>query len=98
MGLIKKWNKVNDLTIDEKQNITKQQMRSMIVQLFEQMKLTYIKGSKLVYNNPLGLSKEQVIAGFGDDAMELIRLSMLLKDCLNVAVPGTVPDDGNPYT
>lgn len=97
MPLIKKWNKSGDLSLEEKQAITKQQMRSMIVQLFEQMKLTYIKGSKLVYDNPLGLTKEQVIQGFGADGLELIRLSMLLKDCLNVAVPHTIPDDGNPY-
>ncbi len=97
MGLINKWNKAKNLTLEEKQAITKQQMRAMIVQLFEQMKLTHLKGSKLVYENPLGLTKEEVLQGFGEDALELIRLSTLLKDCLNLAVPNTIPDDGDPY-
>jgi hypothetical protein len=97
MGLIRKWNKIKELSVQEKQAITKQQMRALIVQLFDQMKFTYNKGVKLVGSNPYGLTKEQVLQGFGEDAMGIIRLSVLLKDCMNIAVPGTVPDDGDPY-
>lgn len=95
-GWIKKWTKARELTTAEKQDITTQQMERMISELFHQMKLVYISGQKQVYNNPLGLTPEEVIVGFGDRAPELVRLATLLKDCLNIAVPGTI-QDGDEY-
>lgn len=98
MGLIRKEKHPKKMTVAEKQAITKRQMERIINGLFAQMLLVFQKGQKLVYQNPYGLTKEQVFEGFGADAMELIRLATLLKDCLNLAAPGTIPDDGDPYS
>jgi hypothetical protein len=93
---IRKFTGQRQLTLQEKQDITTQQMERMISELFQNMKLVYINGQKQVYNNPLGLTPEQVMAGFGDRAPELFRLAILLKDCLNIAVPGTI-EEGDEY-
>jgi hypothetical protein len=95
-GWIRKFTGQRQLTLQEKQDITTQQMERMISELFQNMKLVYINGQKQVYNNPLGLTPEQVMAGFGDRAPELFRLAILLKDCLNIAVPGTI-EEGDEY-
>jgi hypothetical protein len=96
-GWIKKWTRLRELTVEEKQEITTQQMERMITDLFHQMKLVYLNGQKQVYRNPLGLTREQVIVGFGAGATELIRLATLLKDCLNIASPGTIADGPDEY-
>jgi hypothetical protein len=96
-GWIKKWTRLRELTVAEKQQITSDQMERMVSELFHQMKLVYLNGQKQVYNNPLGLTPEQVIAGFGTRAPELIRLATLLKDCLNIAEPGTIEDNPDEY-
>ncbi len=96
-GWIKKWTRLRELTVAEKQDITTTQMERMVSELFHQMKLVYLNGQKQVYNNPLGLSKEEVLAGFGARAVELVRLAMLLKDCLNIAEPGTIQDGADEY-
>lgn len=96
-GWIKKWTRLREISVPEKQEITTQQMERMVSELFHNMKLVYLNGQKQVYNNPLGLTKEQVVAGFGSRAPELIRLAALLKDCLNIAVPGTIEEGPDEY-
>lgn len=96
-GWIKKWTRLRELSVAEKQEITTQQMERMVSELFHQMKLVYLNGQKQVFNNPLGLTREQVLQGFGTRAPELVRLAMLLKDCLNIASPGTIPDGPDEY-
>lgn len=96
MSLITKWNDPKSLKKVEKQALTKQQLIRIISDLFDQMLTVYTTGKKLVYVNPLGLTKDEVIEGFGEDAMELFRLATLLKDAINIAAPGTLPED-NPY-
>lgn len=95
-GWIRKFTGQKQLTTQEKQEITAQQIERMISELFQNMKVVYVNGQKQIYNNPLGLTPEEVIAGFGERAPELFRLAMLLKDCLNIAVPGTI-EEGDEY-
>ena len=97
MRWIKKWTRLRELSIAEKQEITTQQMGRMISDLFHQMKVVYLNGQKQVYRNPLGLTKEEVFEGFGADGPELVRLATLLKDCLNIASPGTITDGPDEY-
>jgi hypothetical protein len=98
MGLIDyiKNRKNKQLTLEEKQELTRTQLRQMIGGLFDRMKRVYKDGQRLVYKNPYGLTNEEVVMGLGDDREELIRLAVLLKDVLNIAVPGTVKD-GDEY-
>ena len=98
MGLIRKEKHPKKMKIAEKQAMTKRQLERIVNDLFAQMLLVYQKGQKLVYQNPYGLTPEQVLAGFGSDAVELVRLATLVKDCLNLAAPGTIPDNGDPCT
>jgi hypothetical protein len=63
---------------------------------YTEMKIAYEKGMKLIKDNP-ELSPKLVIDCLDEDAFEIVRLLMLLKDAVNVAAPGTIPDDGNPY-
>jgi hypothetical protein len=80
-------------TKEDFQAQTKALLQVSINRLFAQMKTTYLQGKRLVENNPR-LTKQDVLDGLGADATELVRLASLLKDCLNLAVPGTIPEDG----
>jgi hypothetical protein len=78
-------------TVEEKQAATKQQLTELTSQAFRQLKAAYARGRRLLRENPFGLTYAQVIAGLGEDAAELDRLSNLLVSTVNDAVPGTIP-------
>ena len=83
-------------TLADKQAYTKDQLSNLITNTFNQLKVAYMQGKALVYNNRLGLTSDQVIAGLGADAEEFNTLVTLLKTTVNTAVPGTIPDDPAP--
>jgi hypothetical protein len=86
------------LTIQQKQKLTNNQMVKMITDLYDLMHVVYYRGEQLIFTNPYGLTEAQVLEGFGSDAMELLRLAGIVRDCLNLAIPGSVPDDDDdPY-
>ena len=96
-NILKRWHDAQKLPVREKQDITKNLVRNLMLQTYEDMKVAYLQGQQLYLDNPLGLTPEQVIHGFGTDAMEVLRLQALLKEVLNIVVPGTIPHDDNPY-
>lgn len=100
MGLIKSDRGIDKdkLSLTDKQELTRIQMTKMVTDAYDMMRLSYMRGEQLVYENPYGLTTEEVIAGFGTDRDELIRLATLLRDVLNLAVPGSVPVDNDPYS
>lgn len=82
-----------ELTLEEKQNITKERLLKVVTDCYAQMKLSYDNGQRLAYKNPLGLTSEQVYSSFSqEELLEMFRLNTLLKDVLNLANPGTVED------
>ena len=98
MSLIHPFNAATDLTQEQRQALTKQAISKSINQLFTQMIAVYDENVRMVFDNPYNLTKDQVIAGFGTDAIQLIQLATLLKDVINIAVPGTIADPQNEYT
>lgn len=98
MGLIKDFNSATDLSLAQKQALTRQTVQKSINELFRQMVAVYRQNVHMTFDNPYNLTKEQVLAGFGNDAVELVRLATLLKDVINLAVPGTIEDPSNEYT
>lgn len=85
------------LTLKHKQKLTTNQMEKMITDLYDLMHVVYVRGEQLIYGNPYGLTEAEVLEGFGPDAIELLRLTGIIRDCLNIAIPGSVPDDDDPY-
>lgn len=97
MSLIRNFNSARDLTIEQRQALTKQAMQRSINALFKQMIAVYKENVRMTFDNPYNLSKDQVIAGFGNDAVELIRLGTLLRDVINLAAPGTIESPADEY-
>jgi hypothetical protein len=87
------YNPNQDLTIEQRQALTSAAMRKSINRLFSQMVAVYLDNNRMVFDNPFNLTKDQVIAGFGQDAVELIRVATLLRDVINLIQPGTLPID-----
>ena len=86
-------NNNNELTTPEKQNRSAQAIQSQAAALFTNMGRTYEQISNIVFNNPQGLTPQEVLDGLGTNAAELLGLSDLLVQTVNAAVPGTITPD-----
>ncbi len=84
------------LTHDQKKALTKALVQSSVNRCFASMLDAYKKNAAQVWENPQGLTPQDVLDGFGTDAAELFRLASLLKGVINAAVPGTIPDSAAP--
>lgn len=80
------------------QSVLKNGLTESVNNLFEQMKLTFADGMRMVWANPDGLTPQEVFDAFGTDAAELVRLAQILKDAVNKAVPGTFPTTAPDFT
>jgi len=80
-----------ELSLEEKQAKSKAELAELITGTFRSLKTAHVIGKSILDQNRYGLTREQVIAGLGDDAPEFAALTALLINVLNTAVPGTVP-------
>lgn len=85
---------VGPAVLSDKQRETKKRLQQICTSCFNTMKNSYNNGMALLNENPYGLTKEQVIAGLGEDAAQLSVFGELLANTLNTAVPGTIVAGG----
>ncbi len=79
-----------ELTQEDKQRRTKERFIGIVSNTFVALTAAYRNGLGLLDSNPYGLTREDVLAGLGDDAAELMRLAGILRTAVNDAVPGTI--------
>ena len=70
----------------------KQQIDSSINQLFAQMRAVYLTNYNLVWNSP-DYAPSDLLALYAGNGIELFRLSALLRDTIQSAVPSTLPTE-----
>ena len=90
-------NPTTELTTAQKQNRAAQAIQSQAANLFANMGRTYEQISNIVFNNPQGLTPQEVLDALGTNAAELLSLSDLLVQTVNAAAPGTITP-GYPVT
>lgn len=83
-------NNTTELTTAQKQNRAAQAIQSQASNLFTNMGRTYEQISNIVFNNPQGLTPQEVLDGLGTNAAELLSLSDLLVQTVNTAAPDTI--------
>src|SRR4051812_35541141 len=86
-------NQIPELTLEQKQEFTRNILISRMRQMFAQVRESYVEGYNLITKNPYGLTPEQVFEGLKDDALETHRLGSITVKLLNEALPGTIPDE-----
>jgi len=55
---------------------------------YNQMVSLYSQAQLLIFSNPDGLTPQEVLAAFGPDAAELLRISGIVQAAINAATPG----------
>jgi hypothetical protein len=76
----------------ELKEITRMRIQGSVNQLYSQMVKNLRENMALVWQNKDGLTPQEVFDAFGTDAVELLRLSSIVKNAINAATPGTIPD------
>ena len=84
------------LTTAQKQMLTRARLKTITESLFARMLAVYQEGMTQVWQNPRGLSAQEVLDALGTDAGDLFRLAALLKQAINAALPGTIADVATP--
>lgn len=83
-------------TLENKKQRTALVIRNSVLMLFAQMKNGYEQNHTQVWENPDGLTPQQVCDALGSDAVELFTLASVLANTVNHAKPdtitGSVPD------
>lgn len=77
--------------LQKRQAMAKSRLITGMSALFTHLKVEHERMAQIVWDNPRGLTPQEVIDGFGTDAAELFRLSGLLVQVLNEAEPGSYP-------
>lgn len=85
-----------ELTKEQKQQRTADNLRSNSAAVFQRMVQTYEQGMRTVWRNQQGLTPQEVLDSLGVDAAEALRLSRVLKQAILQANPEqkltSVPD------
>ena len=76
----------------ELQTFIKNKIQGSINHLYSQMVSTLRGNLALVWQNSDGLSPQEVFDAFGTDAVELLRLSSIVKNAINAATPNVIDD------
>jgi len=77
--------------LEKRQALAKNRLVAGMSTLFAHLKAEHERLAQIVWNNPRGMTPQEVLDGFGADAAELFRLSSLLVQVLNEAEPGGYP-------
>ena len=85
-----------ELTIEQKQQRAARRIKQMATELFSGMGDTYQGIREIVWQNPQGLTPQQVFDALGTEGAELFQLSSLLVQTVNAAKPDTL-DGSQPY-
>ena len=89
-------NKQKELTLEEKQERVAKRIKQEATNLFTGMAGTYQTLKQIVWENPAGLTPQEVFDALGSDSAQLFQLSALLVQTVNAAQPGTL-DPAQPY-
>lgn len=85
-----------ELTTEQKQDRVKTQIARKSYETFQGMIGSYNDIKERVWNNPQGLSPQEVFDALGTNSAELFQLSALLVATVNSAAPDTL-DGSQPY-
>ena len=78
--------KIGDLTNAEKQEKTRDLLVRSMQSLFSNMRAVYVNNYRMVWQNPDGLTPQEVFDGFGEAAVEFFSTSLSLYRYLNMVV------------
>ena len=78
------------ITKEQKVQRLVQRVKGQSTMQFQQLVRSFIDNYNLVWNNPEGLTPEEVLNGFGKDATSLFQASVALQTMINTIVPGTL--------
>jgi len=71
--------------------LTTQQITNQLQTQFGNNIATFNRIYNLVWNNPQGLTPQQVLNGLGADATELFQLAVGMANYVNSIIPNTLP-------
>lgn len=82
-----------NMPLFQKQWDTTNQMASVLGEMFRNLLRYYTDAFGLINNNPLGLTKTEVVEGIGmTDFAKLYRLAVYVKSIINSTSPGAIVD------
>lgn len=79
-----------EMTLDQKKIITKKQIEQRTFNAYKTLIETYNDLYTKVWENPMGLTPQQVFDELGTEGIELFKLSAILVETVNSAKPGTL--------
>lgn len=85
-----------ELTLEQKKERTKIRIARKSYETFQGLVGTYVELKQTVWENPQGLTPQQVFDALGTNGGELFSLSTLLVTTVNTVIPGTLTDT-HPY-
>jgi hypothetical protein len=85
-----------ELTLEQKQDRVSTQIKRKSFETFQGLIGSYTDIKKRVWDNPQGLTPQEVMDSLGTSAAELFQLSSLLVTTVNTAQPDTL-DASQPY-
>ena len=99
MGLIQKNTRPAEMTKVQKQDRMRQRISRMTSNIYTTMTNQHAQMFKLVFQNPLGLTPQEVVDSLGTDAGEAFTFSVLAQDLLEQIDPEYVRVESPvPYT
>ena len=97
MSLIENGQNVGqEKTLEQKKEIAKRRIERKVFETYQGLIESYASIRQMVWDNPQGLTPQEVLDALGTSGAELFQLSGLLVNTVNTAQPDTLSGD-QPY-
>lgn len=80
---------VSEPTLDQKKVRVKMQMSQAMQMSFNRLVQDFNRSFEMVWNNPMGLSAQEVFDAFGVNAAQLFQIAGATQGLINTLVPNT---------